>query len=142
VAATDRLSRVNVFDVVALGVVIGCGLGAIAVVRPETLLGSVLLFAGGCAVPVLGYAIVARFALKSDRLPRCRNNRCRAAQYVLERHTEEGDYYRCSCGDLYLLTPGDEFRFVDLDNTSHPYRRRYYAGGPWRLPVDLNKYKN
>lgn len=140
-AATERMSRVNIFDVMWVGLVIACGIGAVTWFQPATPLRGAAVFIVGCAVPVLAYVVVTKLALRSEALPQCRNKRCNAAQYRFERHCEEGDYYGCACGDLYLHTPNDEFRLIDADGSSRPFKQRFYAGGPWRPPVDLSKYR-
>jgi hypothetical protein len=129
---TSAVARVNFFDVTWAGLVIACGIAAVTLFPPATALRGALVFAGGCAVPALAYIAMTRLAWKSEPLPRCRGRRCTAAQYRLERRAEEGDYYRCACGDLYLHTPDDELRIIGRDGSSQPYRQRFYAGGPWR----------
>lgn len=140
VAATDPVRQVTAFDVIWGGLVIACGAAAVALLNPTTGTGGAVAFASGCALPVLAYIVVTKVVLRSEALPRCRNRRCSATQYRLERRSEEGDYYRCACGDLYLRTPQDEFRTIEADGSSSPFKQRFYAGGPWRPPIDLSRF--
>jgi hypothetical protein len=133
--------RVTFFDVIALGLLIAAGIAALAVVRPAGPIAAALTFLSGCVLLALTYHAIAKFILRADTLPRCRRGRCRAAQYILERRAKEGDYYRCACGNLYLLTPTDEFQHATADGQLQPFKRRFYKGGPWRPPVDLDRYR-
>jgi hypothetical protein len=56
--------------------------------------------------------------------------------YVVEATTNGGAFYRCSCGDRYLLT-GDEFKIVGPGGEPQPYRRRYPSVVGWLAAPEL-----
>ena len=52
--------------------------------------------------------------------PPCRRGVCKAKDYELIEATREGSFYRCQCGDKYLM--GDRrFYLVMADGSTKPY---------------------
>lgn len=130
----------TIFDALELGIMLLCGIGAMALTRSSSLPLQALAFLLGFAiVPLLLRGATAMIA-KGERLPPCRNGRCRAAQYQCLESSSDGSLYRCACGDRYLQTPSDEFKFMRADGATEPYLQRFYPQGPWRPPLDLSRY--
>ena len=100
------------------------------------------MFAVGFLVPGTGWFLARRIFVRLNPLPLCKNKKCRSRKYHLEKEVEEGSYYRCGCGDLYLLTPDDEFKFVTPDGKAQPYRKRFSPSDSWwPAPEVFEKYR-
>ncbi len=122
----------NIIEVFFFGLFLMCGISVLKLTNPETLHCTIFVFIAGCGVPAAMYFLLLHYIFKVSRLPRCMNNKCKVNDYTQEKQVEEGKYYKCACGDLYFLTQRDEFQIITKDNEKRPYKRRYYAGGPWR----------
>lgn len=133
-SVNNNFGRITFFDIFYLGFILLCGQCAIWILHPKSLLVSIFVFLFGCLLPVVAYYLMFFFG-KTESLPICRKKQCKAIDYIIERHAEEGDYYRCGCGDLYILTTNEEFKIAEIDGTATPYKRRYYTNGPWRPDV-------
>ena len=127
-------SQINVFDVLALSAIVACGAAGAALLHPTSLRWKIIAFAFGCSIPIAAYQLFWISYRWLYRLPRCRNKRCNASKYTIERSCDDGLYYRRSCGDQYLLT-FDEFKFIGRDGEPQPFRRRDSSRGPWLPPA-------
>jgi hypothetical protein len=128
VTANRRAGAINLFDALALGIVIGFGAAARALLQPATLAWKIAAFALGCSIPVAAYLAFA--ISQRARLPRCRNERCSTRTYVVEATMSDDTYYRCACGERYFLT-GDELKIVGPGGEPQPFRRRYPSVVGW-----------
>jgi len=136
------MGKVTIFTVIWCIIAGLCGLEIVALFDVENPLVALAIFAAGCLVPVVAYRLVLNLIGRLNFLPSCRNKQCSARKYVIERQSEEGVYYRCRCGDLYLLTPDDHFEFVTPDATRQPYRCRFEPHGQWwPAPELFEKYR-
>jgi len=103
----------------------------------------IVVFFVGCIVPVAVVVATRKFLTRINPLPLCRNKRCGSRKYEVEKHLEEGTYYRCRCGDLYLLTPDDKFLSVSSDGSVQPYMQRFDSTGYWwPAPEVFEKYRS
>jgi len=118
--------KITFFSVVWAIIVVFCGFGAIALVDSENILVNLSMFVAGCSFSVL--------------TPLCRNRRCRAHDYTKEGVADDGTFYRCKCGDLYLLTHDERFLIVEEDGTKTPYRQRFSYQW-WPAPELFSKWK-
>lgn len=131
-AATKPTRQFSIFDLFRVSLMFLCGFAGLKLAQGHSGAWQLAAFVSGfISVPLLLWLIFTVLD-RRNALPRCRNDRCRTSQYRLERRAEEGDYYLCACGDLYVLIAGDEFRIVNKDGVSEPHKKRHYAGGPWR----------
>ena len=48
----------NIFEVLLFSVVLFCGLGAMILIHPTTMLASLVVFLLGCAVPIVGRLVL------------------------------------------------------------------------------------
>jgi len=107
--------KITFFSVVWAIIVVFCGFGAIALVDSENILVNLSMFVAGCSFSVLTYYLIWKVLGRIYRLPLCRNRRCRAHDYTKEGVADDGTFYRCKCGDLYLLTHDERFLIVEED---------------------------
>ena len=136
------IGKITIFTVMWIVLVALFGLGMVALFDVENPLVALTIFVAGCLGSVAAYRLILNLIGRLNFLPSCRNKQCSARKYVFERQSEEGVYYRCRCGDLYLLTANDHFEFVISDGTRQAYRCRYESHGQWwPAPEIFEKYR-
>ena len=131
VLAGSSSGQITFFSLVWLCLLVLCGLGVSKFSDGETPIVTFALFASGFLLPLMAYRLFWIFFHRLNFLPICRNKKCRAWRYRFERKSTQGTYYRCRCGDSYLLTPDSHFKFVSLDGTMLPYRCRFEFHAQW-----------
>jgi hypothetical protein len=85
----------------------------------------------GCTIPVILIKVFAEIVKLRRELPKCRHQRCRRGNYQRERESAVGIYYRCTCGDLYLLENGTKLDWIDETGVRRPYMRRRDRSAKW-----------
>lgn len=136
------MGRVTFFTVIWIIITALIGLGMVALFDVKDPLVALTIFVAGCLGSVVAYRLILNLIGRFNFLPICRNKHCSARKYIFERQSEEGVYYRCRCGDLYLVTANDQFEFVTPDGTRQPYRCRYEPYGQWwPAPELFEKYR-
>ncbi|MDH4227026.1 MAG: hypothetical protein OEV59_04635 [Deltaproteobacteria bacterium] len=97
------------------------------------------MFVVGLLAPVGIYRLTLLIIDRCDLLPKCKNKRCSTKRYSLKDRTEEGVYYVCECGDVYLYTMEKHFKLVNKDGMTQPYRIKN-GGLWWPAPEEFAKY--
>lgn len=115
----------SVFDLLAIGTMLVCGKFA-TLIDNHTFWGNIVLFFMGCSMPYVITKLFTAFSWSRNWLPVCQHGKCHAKHYFSEKSSEDGIYYRCRCGDLYLLKFSSrmEFRLVNEDGSTSTYYSR------------------
>lgn len=122
----------NIIEILLFTLVIAFGVVIVSLFEPETLYGTLFIFIAGCTIFVAIYLLIMNKLFNVPKLPPCKKNKCKVNDYNEEWQDAEGIYYKCACGDRYLLTKEDKFHIITGNNEVITYMRRYYTGGPWR----------
>jgi hypothetical protein len=126
----------TLFDLLGLFFILFCGMAAQRVLQPDGFTAAIFSFFLGCLVPILLQKIAAR-VYHLIRFPICKKQRCRGRHYQLrldkaENMAKSGSRYRCQCGDEYIRTNKNEFKILNDDGSTEPYRFRSGILTPWR----------
>lgn len=139
--ANNYTGKITIFTVFWFIILILCGLATSNIIHTQNTIVSFFMFFIGFSAPIVFYRLTWIIIGKFNFIPKCRNKKCNARMYRIDKQDEEGVFYICNCGDMYLLTPQGHFKIIDSDGKEQPYRQKI-NGRWWPAPELFEKYSS